>query len=225
MGEWLTLQTESGPVRGWLARPARPARGALVVVQEIFGVNAHIRAVAERYAEAGFVALAPALFDPVEVGVELGYDVEGVARGRDLVAALGFDRAVTIVDAAARWLREAGHGVGVVGFCWGGTIAFLANTRLGLPAVSYYGGRSVPFLAETTQAPMLFHFGERDPIISPEDVQQHRRQQPQATIHVYPAGHGFNCEQRGDYDAASADIAHRRTVAFFEHVLRSTSQA
>ena len=220
MGEWLTLQTESGPVRGWLARPPLPARAALVVVQEIFGVNAHIRAVTERYAQSGFVALAPALFDPVESGVELGYDTQGVARGRDLVAALGFDRAVALVSATAGWLREGGHEVGVVGFCWGGTVAFLANTRLGLPAVSYYGGRSVPFLDETTQAPMLFHFGERDPIIPPEDVDQHRRQQPQATIHVYPAGHGFNCDQRGDYDATSAAAAHDRTVAFFERALR-----
>ncbi|MCA1714732.1 MAG: dienelactone hydrolase family protein [Gammaproteobacteria bacterium] len=94
MGEWLTLQTESGPVRGWLARPASPARAALVVVQEIFGVNAHIRAVTGRYARSGFAALAPALFDPVAAGVELGYDADGVARGRDLAAALGFDRAV-----------------------------------------------------------------------------------------------------------------------------------
>ena len=220
MGEWLTLQTESGPVRGWLARPPSPARAALVVVQEIFGVNAHIRDVTERYAGAGFVALAPALFDPVETGVELGYDAEGVARGRDLAAALGFDHAVAIVSAAAGWLREAGHLVGVVGFCWGGTVAFLANTRLGLPAVSYYGGRSVPFLGETTQAPMLFHFGERDPIIPPEDVDRHRRQQPRATIHVYPAGHGFHCDQRGDHDAASAALAHHRTVEFFERTLR-----
>ena len=220
MGEWLTLHTQSGPVRGWLARATQPARGAVVVVHEIFGVNAHIRAVVERYAETGFVALAPALFDPVEAGIELGYDAEGVARGRDLVAALGFDRAVAIVAAAGNWLRETEAHVGVVGFCWGGTIAFLANTRLGLPAVSYYGGRSVPFLSETAQAPMLFHFGEHDPIIPPEDVDQHRRQQPHATIHVYPAGHGFNCDQRGDYDATSAALAHQRTVVFFERTLR-----
>lgn len=220
MGEWLSLQTESGAVRGWLARPAQPAPRALVVVQEIFGVNAHIRAVTDRYAEAGFLALAPALFDPLEPGVELGYDADGVATGRELATALSFDRAVAIVGDAARWLREAGPAVGVVGFCWGGTVAFLANTRLGLPAASYYGGRSVPFLVETARAPLLFHFGQRDPIIPPEDVERHRQQQPQATIHVYPAGHGFNCDQRSDYDATSAALAHDRTVAFFEHALR-----
>ena len=143
----------SGTVGGWIARPAGTARGALLVIQEIFGVNAHMREVVDRYAQEGFVALAPALFDLVEHGVELGYDGDGFKRGRELVGALGVDRAIAIVDAALQVLHGEQLLVGAVGFCWGGTIAYLANTRLGLPAVSYYGARTVQFLGEPLRAP------------------------------------------------------------------------
>ena len=214
MSQWTPLTTPEGPVRAWLARPDAPPRGAVVVVQEIFGVNAHIRAVADRFAEAGFTAMAPSLFDPVQPDVELHYDGEGVSRGRDYATSLGFERALRIVSAASRWLNESGHRVAVVGFCWGGTVAMLANTRLHLPSVTYYGGRSVPYLSEPAQAPMLFHFGERDALIPPEDVEKHRRHHPDAEIHTYPAGHGFNCDQREDYDADSAALAWSRTLAF-----------
>ena len=220
MGDWIELDTPQGAINAWRADPARPSRGALVVVQEIFGVNAHIRSVADKFAQAGFVAVAPALFDPVERDVELGYDEAGVARGRELTAALGFDRAVALVDAAAGMLQREGLRAGAVGFCWGGSIAFLANTRLGLPAVSYYGGRTVGFLDEATRAPMLFHFGEHDPIIPPDAVAAHRAKQPGATIHVYPAGHGFNCEARRDFDPDSAALAWQRSIAFLDEALK-----
>ena len=221
MATWIDIDSEAGPIRGWRADPTGPSRGAVVVVQEIFGVNAHIRDVVGRLADAGFVALAPALMDRVEPGVELDYDDAGVARGRDLVARLGFDRAVDLVDSAATLLQAEGLRTGAVGFCWGGSVALLANTRLGLPAVSYYGGRSVPFLGEPLRAPMLFHFGARDPIIPPADVQAHRDAYPQARAYVYgDAGHGFNCDRRADFHAASAAQAWTRTVDFFEDALR-----
>lgn len=220
MGCWIDIDTPLGPIRGWRAEPSAPSHGAVVVIQEIFGVNAHIRHVTERFAAAGFVALAPALFDPIERGVELDYDDAGVARGRDLAAALGFDRGVELVDAAADALQDEGLRTGAVGFCWGGTLALLANTRLGLPAASYYGSRSVPFLDEPLRAPMLFHFGERDSLIPAEHVAAHRASHPGATIHVYPAGHGFNCEMRGDFDPASAERAWQRTSDFFRESLR-----
>lgn len=220
MGEWIPLTTPEGPVRAWLARPDSAPLGAVVVIQEIFGVNPHIRAVTDRFAEAGFTAMAPALFDLMRPDTQLRYDEAGVAQGRDYVAQLGFERALKVVGAAARWLRESGHNVAAVGFCWGGTVAMLANTRLHLSSVTYYGGRSVPFLAEPAQAPMLFHFGERDPIIPQEDVQKHRLHHPDAGIHVYPAGHGFNCDERDDYDADSAALARDRTIAFLTEHLR-----
>lgn len=222
MPRWIDLDTPHGPVRAWRAEPTGPARGAVVVLQEIFGVNPHIRDVAGRFAGAGFVALAPALYDPVEPGVELGYDAEGAQRGVALRNALGFERAVDIVAAAAEALQEEGLRTGVVGFCWGGSVAFLANTRLGLPAVSYYGARSVPFLDEPARAPLLFHFGGRDASIPPADIELHRAKQPQATIHVYPdADHAFNRDvDNAHHHADSAALAWRRTLDFLGGALQ-----
>lgn len=219
MGRWIPLETPGGPISAWRADPAIPPVGALVVVQEIFGVNAHIRSVVDRFAAHGYVALAPALFDHLEKHVELGYDADGVAYGRELAGRLGFDHAVEAVRAAAD-LLEPEFRVGVVGFCWGGTVAYLGCARLGLPAVSYYGGRTVPFLHEQPSAPLLLHFGESDPIIPPADIQRHHEALPEAEIHTWPAGHGFNCDQRADYNATVAIQAMQRTLAFFSAHLR-----
>lgn len=219
MAEWISLDTPSGRIRGWRADPAIPPRGALVVVQEIFGVNGHIRDVCAEFAAHGYVALAPAFFDHFEHDVQLNYDAEGVQRGKALVEHLSFDHALEDVRIAADTLADIGD-VGVVGYCWGGTLAYLANTRLSLPAVSYYGARTVPFLAEPLEAPMLFHFGERDTGIPAEDVDSHRQRHPDAELHVYPAGHGFNCSQRADFEPQSAALALERTLAFFGHALR-----
>lgn len=220
MSQWIDLPTPHGRVRAWHALPEAglPARPGVVLVQEIFGVNPHIRDVAARLAAAGHEVLAPSLGDPVEPGVELGYDDAGILRGRSIVAALGFERAVDIVAAGARWLEYPQRAVAAVGFCWGGTVALLANTRLGLPAVSYYGGRSVAFLDEPLRAPMLLHFGETDPIIPPDDVALHRRKLPRARFHTYAAGHGFNCDRRGDFAAHAALLAWSRTLAFLADV-------
>lgn len=220
MSRWIDIDTAHGPIRGWRADPTGPSRGAVVVIQEIFGVNAHIRGVADRFAAAGFEAIAPSLFDPVEPGVALDYDETGIAKGRELVAELGFERATFLVGAAAKVFQKEGLRTGAVGFCWGGSIAFLANTRLGLPAVSYYGARTVPFLDQPLRASMLFHFGERDGSIPPEAVAAHRQKHPGARIHLYPAGHGFNCDQRADFDADSAALAWQRTTDFLAENLR-----
>jgi carboxymethylenebutenolidase len=180
-----------------------------------------MRGVADRYAAEGFVALVPAYFDPVERGVELGYERADVDRGRALIEALGLERASMITAAAARQLQQEGLHVGVVGFCWGGTVALLANLRLGLPAVSYYGARNVKFLDEPLRAPMQFHFGEHDGSIPAADVELHRRKLPGADINVYPAGHAFDREVDPKvFDAASARLAHTRTLAFFDAALR-----
>jgi carboxymethylenebutenolidase len=220
MGRDIAFETPLGSIAGWRADPVEAPRGALVVVQEIFGVNAHMRSVVDGYAAAGYVALAPAFFDPVQRGVELGYGEADVAKARSLVDALGFDKAVAIVDAAAQLLRGEGLKVGAVGFCWGGTIALLANLRLGLPAVSYYGARNVRFLDEPLRAPMQFHFGDRDSSIPAKDIALHREKLPDAGIYVYPAGHAFNRDiDPSHYDADSARLAHRRTLEFFAQSL------
>ncbi|RMH94767.1 dienelactone hydrolase family protein [Lysobacter pythonis] len=221
MPGWITLDTAHGPVRAWRASPARAARGAVIVIQEIFGANAHIRHVAERFAEAGFEALAPSMFDPVAPTVELGYDDIGMARGRALAAELDFDAALDILRAARERLSDTGHHCAAIGFCWGGSVALLANLRLGLPAVSYYGARSLPFLAEPLRAPMLFHFGGGDPLIPPADIERHRNAWPEARMHVYAqAGHAFNRDvDPHHHHAASAALAWRRTLDFLDHLV------
>ena len=221
MGRDIAIDTPAGKVDAWRADPEGAPLGALVVVQEIFGVNPHVRSVADRFAAKGYIAIAPALFDPVERYVELGYDDAGMRRGIELRAEVGTDRAVAIVGAAAKLLQDEGHRVGVVGYCWGGTLAFLANTRFGLPAVAYYGGRVVDFLGEPLRAPMLFHFGADDAGIPPEAIAKIHLAHPQAPVHVYPgAGHAFNRDiDSTHYHADSAALALRRTLDFFAAAL------
>ena len=219
MGHWTKLDTAHGQVSAWRAEPSGTPLGSIVVIQEIFGVNAHIRSTAEDFATQGYVALAPAYFDVIETGVELDYDTDGIAKGRELITELGLEAAVDITAAAVRELAKIGGKVGTVGYCWGGTVALLAELRLGLPSASYYGARNVPFLQETPRAPVIFHFGERDASIPPEMLALHREHLPQMPLHTYPAGHGFNCNVRADYDAPSAALARQRTLAFFsEHL-------
>ena len=221
MGRDIAIDTPAGKVDAWRADPEGAPLGALVVVQEIFGVNPHVRSVADRFAAKGYIAIAPALFDPVERYVELGYDDAGMQRGIELRAQVGTDRAIAIVGAAAKLLQDEGHRVGVVGYCWGGTLAFLANTRFGLPAVAYYGGRVVDFLGEPLRAPMLFHFGADDAGIPPEAIAKIHLAHPQAPVHVYPgAGHAFNRDiDSTHYHADSAALALRRTLDFFAAAL------
>lgn len=219
MGHPVSLETPTGRIGGWRADPPIPAKGVLIVVQEIFGVNHHIRRVVDRFAAHGFVAVAPAFFDHIDYHLELAYDEPGVERGRELVEKLGIERVLDDVREVAEQLVHEGK-VAAVGYCWGGTIAYLANTRLGLPAVSYYGGRTMPYLRERLRAPMLFHFGEHDPIIPPEDVAAHRDHHREAIFHVWPAGHGFNCDERADYHEPSAVAALDSTVNFLTRHLR-----
>lgn len=215
--EWLDIACHDGvPLSGFLARPAKPAPLAVVVLQEVFGVNHHIRRVCTRFAEAGYTALAPAFFDRIGKGLEYGYDAPGLAAGRALVADLGWDTPLRDVRATADQLLREHHAerVAVVGFCWGGTLAALCATRLGLPAVSYYGARTGPFLHERPQAPLLMHFGENDPLFPVAEVEKLRRAWPDAKVHLYPAGHGFNCDERADYHAESATLAWSRSLDF-----------
>ena len=221
MDELIELVASDGHRLGaYRAAPPGIPRGGLVVVQEIFGVNSHIRSLVDGFAAEGYEAIAPALFDHLETGVELDYDAAGIARGRALVDELGVDRAVADVGSAALAIESAGR-IGVVGYCWGGSIALLAAIRLGLPAVSYYGARNTAWLDQPPRAPVQFHFGEFDRSIPPEAVQRHRDAIADAEIHVYPAGHGFNCDRRADYHAPSARLARERTLDFFGRHLGS----
>ncbi len=207
-------------ISAWLVEPTTAPKGGIVIVQEIFGVNQHIRDLAQRFADNGYVAIAPAFFDHVETGVELEYDRSGFARGRHLASEISMDDAVADIASAAESIASAGR-IGCVGYCWGGTIALLAATRLGLPSASFYGSRNVQYLDEETDAPLQFHFGKQDSSIPPEAVERHRVEFPDADIFVYPAGHGFNCTMRKDYDAESSELAWSRVLAFFDNHLGS----
>ncbi|MDR6936212.1 dienelactone hydrolase family protein [Luteibacter sp. 3190] len=222
MGRTLNLDT-SRPhedMDAYLAEPAGTPRGGIVVIQEIFGVNAHIRSVADRFAAEGYVAIAPALFDPIEKGVETGYDQEGMTKGLKCVAELGLRRPTDDSVIAAKYLADNYKvKVGTVGYCWGGTVAMLAALRHGLPSSSYYGSRNVPFLTEPAKANVIFHFGERDHSIPPDMVEKHRELKPEMDTWVYPADHGFNCDVRASYDEPSAKLAWERTLAFFAREL------
>jgi carboxymethylenebutenolidase len=192
-----------------------------VVVQEIFGVNSHIRNVCDGWAADGYVALAPALFDRVERNVEMGYGPDDIQQGRELRGKISTDDAVRDVRAAVRELARAGVRVGVVGYCWGGTMAWLAATRIdGLSAtVGYYGGGIADAAGEAPRCPVMLHFGETDASIPKEHYEKVQRLHPTLPVHVYPAGHGFSCDERGSYEERSARLARERTLAFFrQHV-------
>ncbi len=220
MAEWIEVEAGDGHrCRAWLARPAGEARGIVVVMQEIFGVNDHIRRDTEKFAAHGYVAIAPSVFDRIETGVELGYDSDGMAEGRRLIGELGWDGPLrdvqAAVDAAAGAAGLDGPAFGV-GYCWGGTLAWLAATRLAIPSVGYYGGRTAALVDERPKAPVMLHFGARDTMIPAADVNRIGEAHGAVPIHVYDAGHGFNCDARQDFDPAAAELALRRTLAFFE---------
>ena len=221
MGQMIELVAADGfRLAGYRADPAGTPRGGLVVVQEIFGVNGHIRSVCDGYAADGYRAIAPALFDRYQRGVDIGYTPEEIARGRELKALATADAALRDVAAARDALAGTGR-IGVVGYCWGGYIAWLAAARLtGFAcALPYYGGGMLDAVDERPRCPVLAHFGERDTMIPVAGVRKFAAAHPEAQVFVYPADHGFNCDQRGSYDAAAARLARERSLAFLrEHV-------
>ena len=222
MGEWIELKTADGvAISAWLAAPAGQPRGAVVVVQEIFGVNHHIRSVADKFAAEGYLAIAPATFDRVEKGVELAYDQPGMTKGIEIVGKVTREGAVADITAAVQRVADAGK-VGVVGFCWGGTMAWLASAQIDgiAAAVGYYGGGVVGLKDLKPRVPTMLHFGEQDGHIPMAGVREVEAAHPETPVYVYPAGHGFNCDERGSYDATSAALAWGRTLDLFGKTLR-----
>lgn len=217
MGQTIKLEARDGHrLDAYEAQPAGRARGGIVVVQEIFGVNDHIRRVADGYAADGYRVIAPALFDRVKPGVNLAYDDAGVAEGRAIREKITFDDALADVAAAQAALRDAGK-LGIVGYCWGGTVTWLGAARLAgfAAAASYYGGGIGKFAAEKPRCPAQCHFGEKDHAIPLAEVESVRKANPGVQVFLYPAGHGFNCDARASYDAVSAKLARERTLEFF----------
>jgi len=219
MGQTITLNAEDGhKLSAYRAVPTGKPRGALCVVQEIFGVNSHIKRVTDGFAADGYVALAPALFDRVEPGYSTGYTQDDVERGRNVRQKLGWDTLMMDVRAAVEELKKTGAKLGVVGYCMGGSVAWLAATRVpGVSAtVGYYGGAIAEFANETPRCPVLLHFGETDASIPADHWDKIRAAQPTVPMHIYPAGHGFNCDERGSYHEPSARLARERTLEFLK---------
>jgi carboxymethylenebutenolidase len=207
---------------GYRADPAGTPRAAVVVIQEIFGVNHHIRAVCDRFAGNGYVAIAPAIFDRIEPNFHSGYSPEEVAVARKFVANPDWTAMLRDSQAAIDAVKDVGP-VGIIGFCLGGSVAYAAATKLsGLSAaIGYYGGAIVRFADDLPKVPTQLHFGEKDAGIPLGDVDLIRTKRPDVEIHVYPgAQHGFNCDERASYDATNAGIAKQRSLDFFAKHLK-----
>ena len=215
MGAVVRLTADDGrELDAYRAAPDGEARAGLVIVQEIFGVNDHIRGVCDDYAAQGYLVLAPALFDRKRPGIELGYTAETVDEGRTLKGDIGWDGPIMDIKAGVDAL-EGTPKVGVLGYCWGGSLAWLSACRLELDAaVGYYGGQIIEFVGETPSCPTMLHFGTEDAGISMVDVDEIKTTHPDVTVHVYQgAGHGFNCDQRADHHPDAAAMARDRTLA------------
>lgn len=214
MGDFTTLMARDGhEFQAYLSAPAGRPRGAVVVLQEIFGVNRHIRAVTDGFAAEGYTAIAPALFDRIRRGIDLGYSGPEVEEGRGYMQQLKPEQTMKDVAAAVAVVRHSGR-VGTVGYCWGGALSYQAACELPIAcAVVYYGNPRDA--TKTPKCPVMYHFGSADKSIPLDQVERLKAAHPQGVFYVYDgAGHGFNCDLRPSYDAAAAALARRRTLDF-----------
>jgi carboxymethylenebutenolidase len=218
MGHNVDLTASDGHRLGaYLAEPAGAPRGGIVVIQEIFGVTRHIRDVVDQYAAAGYLAIAPAVFDRVEPNVDVPYT--DMQRAVGYMKAMDTDKVMLDLEAAIARVGATGK-IGVVGYCWGGTMAYVAAARLDVvAAVAYYGGSITHYLDEEPRVPVMFHFGEKDDHIPLAAIEAIRAAYPNGIYHLYPAGHGFNCTDRPSYEPGSSKLAFERSLEFLhKHV-------
>ena len=222
MGKMIELTASDGFKLGaYKAEPAGPSKGGLVVCQEIFGVNHHIRNVCDRFAAQGYTVIAPALFDRAQRNVDIGYTEATIKQGVDTRAKIKLEDTMKDVQAAIDALKGAGK-IGVVGYCWGGSLAFLSATRLkGVSAaVGSYGGTSAAHAEEKPKVPVMLHFGEKDHGIPMTDVEKVKKARPEVKVFTYNADHGFSCDERGSFDKPSHEQALARTLDFFKQHLQ-----
>ena len=223
MGQDVSLTASDGfKLGGYRADPSGPAKGALVVIQEIFGVNHHIRSVCDRLAAEGYVAIAPSIFDRSQPNFQCGYSPDEVANARKFIASSDWPAMLRDAQAAIDAVKNVGP-VGIIGFCLGGSVAYAAATKLsGLSAaVGYYGGAVVRFADDKPKVPTQLHFGEKDAGIPLTDVETIKSKRPEVEVFIYPgAQHGFHCDERASYDKASAEIAWPRSMEFFAKHMR-----
>ena len=222
MGQTINLTAKDGfKLTAYEAKPAGKARGGLVMIQEIFGVNKHMRKVSDGYAADGYHVIAPAMFDRVDKGIELGYSEADIAKGREIRGKINWDQILADVAAAKDALRGSGK-TGIIGYCFGGSVAWLGATRFNdfAASVCFYGGQIAQFAEEKPNCPVQMHFGETDHAIPLSDVGKIRAAQgAKVEIQVYPAGHGFNCDERGSWHEPSAALARGRALEFLKRNL------
>ncbi|HEY6376290.1 MAG TPA: dienelactone hydrolase family protein [Edaphobacter sp.] len=224
MSEWVKLNADDGHVlNAYVSRPKSEPVGALVLIQEIFGVNGHIRRVADAFAGDGFLVAVPALFDRYEQGVELKYEGEDAKHAYELMGKLRPETALLDIAAAYGLAKQSGKGIGVVGFCFGGLMSWMTATRgetLKMQpscCVGYYPGGIGKFAAEEPSCPVMLHFGAKDTHIGKDQVEAVRSAHPEVEIYVYEnAGHGFNCDARVDFYPPAATLARERTLTFLK---------
>jgi carboxymethylenebutenolidase len=216
MGDFISLTAADGhELKAWMAEPATPPKAGIVVLQEIFGVNSHIRDVAGRFAAQGYLAVAPAIFDRVQPGFECGYGTEDRQTAIGLMGKVQIDKALLDIDAALAKARTAGK-VGVIGYCFGGLLTWLAAARLKPDAaIAYYAGRIDQFKEEQPNCPVMLHFGREDSHIPLSAVDAVHAAHPDLPLHLYDAGHGFSCDQRDSYNEAAHRLAWERSLGFF----------
>jgi carboxymethylenebutenolidase len=217
MGSKVTLTASDGfKLGGYRAEAQGTPKGALVVIQEIFGVNHHIRAMCDRFAGHGYTSVAPAVFDRMKPDFESGYSPDEIAAARQMIPQIDWDAMMRDVAAAQQSVQSVGP-VGIIGWCMGGSVAFLAAGKLdGLSAsVGLYGGTIAKNADLKPKVPTQLHFGDQDQSIPMSDVEIVKQKRPDCEIHVYPAGHGFQCDERGSYHEQSAKLAMERTLAWF----------
>jgi carboxymethylenebutenolidase len=227
MGEFTTIMARDGhEFQAWLAAAPQRPRGALLVIQEIFGINSHIRSVTDQFAAEGYTAIAPSLFDRVRRGIELGYTPAHMQEGVGYVKWLDADATRRDLAAALAVVKHSGR-AGAVGYCWGGSQAYLAACELPLACAVVYYGKVVSYLDRKPRCPVMYHYGSEDQSIPLADVEQIRAAYPQAPVYIYEgAGHGFNCEQRASYHPQAAALARTRTLEFFaRHIVRAPGDA
>jgi carboxymethylenebutenolidase len=215
MGEFTTIMARDGhEFQAWLAAPSGRPRGAVLVIQEIFGVNSHIRGVTDDFAASGFTAIAPALFDRVRRGIELTYSSTDMQEGAGYRKQITPEKALLDLAAALAVVKHSGR-AGSVGYCWGGALSYLVACRLPVACAVVYYGKVTEYLGEKPRCPVMYHFGGADQSIPPSDVERVQAAYPQAPLYTYPgAGHGFNCDQRGSFDPQAATLARGRTLEF-----------
>ena len=219
MGEFTTIMARDGhEFQAYLSAPPGKPQGAIVVIQEIFGVNAHIRAVTDGFAQEGYTVIAPAMFDRIRRGIELGYSQPETEEGSGYMKQLKLDETLKDLNAAVAVVRHSGR-VGTVGYCWGGAMSYVAAAELPIACAVVYYGKAAAFADKSPRHPVMYHFGTQDTSIPVSDVEKVKAADPKGVFYEYEAGHGFSCDQRPSFNPAAAALARQRTLEFFSRNL------